>query len=511
MARKIKISIHEKVIKSIKAYIKVCPKEISGYGEVRKIKDPTLLHCDLEITKLFPLPKQVCSGTYTGIGTSTEKPVLFDDFEAYVEENIPTDPTWTRGQLLKKKNKFAFWWHSHVDMGAFWSGTDEANCNEWSRSDVLVSMVMNKKSEYKLRVDTYTPFRHTYEGEDLEIIVIPEDDTEFLIPFKAEVEAKVSSPSYAPTSSSGKAVVIYNGRDEDDYGEYPYGYHECWSHGWKNGNHGNSFNRFNKSTSEEKTAAGCVEDFVEKQFEKRAKEAKEANKSRTEKLCDLGFLTAGDVVNFFKDAMLILKTDDKAILKRTNNTITARPPVNDLLSLFKGSFGQEAMINTEFLDFIKDLNKDIKHISDAKDPTVKYIENRLKEGNMAGLTLFTRLEYSVISVFLHEDLEIYLLTHYPNNYELMSNDHDDAIADAVMDEEYRPEVFGELSLYPNLYACIKEMEAEAKEEDEAIVKDDEAESADQVQELNFDQPTLVKDPVRSDDYESPWGIDNFYR
>lgn len=49
--------------------------------------------------------------------------------------------------------------HSHVDMDAFWSGTDDkmiAGMNN-GMTPYLVSLVINKKSETKQRVDFYNP------------------------------------------------------------------------------------------------------------------------------------------------------------------------------------------------------------------------------------------------------------------------------------------------------------------------------------------------------------------
>jgi hypothetical protein len=52
------------------------------------------------------------------------------------------------------------WWHSHHTMGAFWSGTDDATILEDRTHDFSVSLVVNLKQEYKLRVQFFYPFEH---------------------------------------------------------------------------------------------------------------------------------------------------------------------------------------------------------------------------------------------------------------------------------------------------------------------------------------------------------------
>ena len=52
------------------------------------------------------------------------------------------------------------WWHSHHTMGAFWSPTDDATILENTAKDFTVSLVVNLKREYKLRVQFFYPFKH---------------------------------------------------------------------------------------------------------------------------------------------------------------------------------------------------------------------------------------------------------------------------------------------------------------------------------------------------------------
>tara|TARA_R100001594_G_scaffold89766_3_gene124200 strand:- start:252 stop:1214 length:963 start_codon:yes stop_codon:yes gene_type:complete len=52
------------------------------------------------------------------------------------------------------------WWHSHHTMGAFWSGTDDSTIMDNPTNDFSVSLVVNLKQEYKLRVQFFYPIEH---------------------------------------------------------------------------------------------------------------------------------------------------------------------------------------------------------------------------------------------------------------------------------------------------------------------------------------------------------------
>ena len=102
------------------------------------------------------------------------------------------------------------WWHSHHNMKAYWSGTDEKTINETKSADFTVSLVINLKGQYELRVKWFEPTEAHIDTE-LEIINSINDtvDPEML----TEVEALCTKET--------KTVVTY----------------------------GNSYNRYNHSTN----------------------------------------------------------------------------------------------------------------------------------------------------------------------------------------------------------------------------------------------------------------------
>ncbi len=63
------------------------------------------------------------------------------------------------------------WIHSHGRLGVFWSQQDETCIDGLANDTCLVSIVVNKKREWKARVDIWQPFRLTFDDLPLEIRV----------------------------------------------------------------------------------------------------------------------------------------------------------------------------------------------------------------------------------------------------------------------------------------------------------------------------------------------------
>ncbi len=61
------------------------------------------------------------------------------------------------------------WVHSHARLGVFWSQQDEACIEGLANDACLISIVVNKKREFKARIDVWQPFRLTFDDLPLEI------------------------------------------------------------------------------------------------------------------------------------------------------------------------------------------------------------------------------------------------------------------------------------------------------------------------------------------------------
>ena len=105
------------------------------------------------------------------------------------------------------------WWHSHHTMKAFWSGTDNATILATPAKDWTISLVVNLKKEYKLRIQFFEPFLHE-ENVNLNMLtLLNSSDTET----DAEVK-RLCSPEVIQTHVHKPITTrTYN------HGEYGYG------------------------------------------------------------------------------------------------------------------------------------------------------------------------------------------------------------------------------------------------------------------------------------------------
>lgn len=125
-------------------YVDASSIEISGLGRIKKeVKDHTI---SFIVEELFLLKQK-----NTAASTHLDPAALAEFVIDRVEKN-------------QSVHDVKLWFHSHVNMQAFWSGTDDACCdafeNEGQEADNwYLSIVVNKKREMKARLDIYKPYR----------------------------------------------------------------------------------------------------------------------------------------------------------------------------------------------------------------------------------------------------------------------------------------------------------------------------------------------------------------
>lgn len=226
-APKSEIRIYRSVLERMRAYVHYCDIEINGMATVKllKHKDKYIYLID----KLLPLMQQVCSGGHTELATAelakwsnsqTEArssaimhnamvtalqgdmnagaeiigldidsfKMLFDArSERYsADDAIVEIPEDLSGRVNCN-------WHSHVNMGCFWSGTDRQNARDLALSSGdkwQVLLVLNKKGDILGKVESSDP---PYVLGDVPIKVI--DDREWIDEVKTEIKEMVFSQS----------------------------------------------------------------------------------------------------------------------------------------------------------------------------------------------------------------------------------------------------------------------------------------------------------------------------
>lgn len=176
-------------MKKIQYWADAADGEVSGLGIIEQEGDRTI------VREVFIL-EQECTGADTELNPEAIAKLMTD----LMQEG--KDPA-----------KLKFWWHSHVNMGVFWSGTDD-QCAETLSHEFAFSTVVNKRGESKTRLDLYDRFRLTI--DNIKLIEISTDDNDLKKQCEEDVKNKVKS-KYAYT--------VYHGRGGDNWydKEYPYG------------------------------------------------------------------------------------------------------------------------------------------------------------------------------------------------------------------------------------------------------------------------------------------------
>jgi proteasome lid subunit RPN8/RPN11 len=138
--------------RKIETYTRLAEGEISGLMRVDRVSSYSILVKDIIIFD------QKSSGSETELDSEALSKFLTEEIQA------GRDVSDIKG-----------WWHSHADMGVFWSATDTENMRtlgcEW-----FLSIVSNKKKETKARLDVYNPFRLI--ADDLDVEEEPRELTE---------------------------------------------------------------------------------------------------------------------------------------------------------------------------------------------------------------------------------------------------------------------------------------------------------------------------------------------
>ena len=151
----------------LRLYVRLCPFEISGLGEVE------ILPAGFLVTDLF-LPRQRCYYTFTEL--------LPDELARFLIAYV------SRG---KDPAKLTFWWHSHAEMDVFWSPTDDYTARGF-HNDYMLSLVTNKAGDSLCRLDLFQPLTLTIDR----LPVIPAagphaDDTQIADLIRKEIDDQV--------------------------------------------------------------------------------------------------------------------------------------------------------------------------------------------------------------------------------------------------------------------------------------------------------------------------------
>jgi len=201
------IYISPKVNSRIMEYAQSAPEEISGFGSINKNTNI--------LDKLFPLLPQHCSDGETDMDEAF--------LHAFTESG--------------QSSTYDLWWHSHSNMGVFWSPQDESCikllgqslCAAGNNPRPLISIVVNKQRVYKARIDIFKPINITLETKIQLYYEFPYAEIEKI---RTEVKDKVKVKTYAsvvvPSNEPFKRVSRFpkskdlHGMAESELNQYGY-------------------------------------------------------------------------------------------------------------------------------------------------------------------------------------------------------------------------------------------------------------------------------------------------
>jgi len=166
----LRLTIAYRTYLKLKYFIDECDNEISGFGMVSRLGDHHFHIYDIEV-----LPQEV---------TSTNATINDEDLANFLYHKMKAG---------ESTEPYKLWWHSHANMGVFWSSTDNGTINGSTDFPYLISIVGNKKGELKSRIDIYEPIRLTI---DVELEIEELEDEELRAECATEIKEKVVSKSW---------------------------------------------------------------------------------------------------------------------------------------------------------------------------------------------------------------------------------------------------------------------------------------------------------------------------
>lgn len=182
---KIKVNISTKAMQKIRYWVDKSPVEISGMGKITRLDSGSLLVTDVWLVE------QENSSTETELNPDALGKLMYETREV-------------EGDL-------SFWWHSHVNMGVFWSNTDMEAIEQLGAEGYVVATVFNKKNEKRTAY---------YQGEkdicpaifidEIDTAVVYDMDDPIYKELESEFTSKCKQKVYKPTPYGAVAGRNYS-------------------------------------------------------------------------------------------------------------------------------------------------------------------------------------------------------------------------------------------------------------------------------------------------------------
>lgn len=178
---KISLEIEESVFKKIMYWIRKSNFEVSGLGKVEVNQEEN----SIRVIDAILLPQKNTSTT-TDLDAGAISKAMF------LLKDTPGELRW--------------WWHSHVNMDAFWSGTDDNTIKRLGLGGWFVATVLNKREEMKSAYSQSSPLRLFLDDIQTSLIQYEQE-----IPKEWEEEYEKNVENMKPQESK----VVYGFRQQD--------------------------------------------------------------------------------------------------------------------------------------------------------------------------------------------------------------------------------------------------------------------------------------------------------
>lgn len=202
MQKALEVQIPRHVYNKVMHWVNKSSDEVSGFGKVTYYEETGVFY----IHDAY-LIKQTNGSAHTDIDGGSLAKLMYQTRE-------------TEGELK-------WWWHSHVKMNVFWSGTDTATIKELGSQGWILATVFNQREEHRSALGygfkvLDAPMIHQTEAalikDELPFFImdeIPEEETQA---WDTEYDTNVEKKTYTPVTSYYGNYDLYD--DDDAYARY---------------------------------------------------------------------------------------------------------------------------------------------------------------------------------------------------------------------------------------------------------------------------------------------------
>lgn len=189
------VEMTNKAYRKMAYFVDECDEEISGFGKCRPEK---FIVNGEEVSGLLVYDVEILRQTVSGTHSTIDEEVLV---QFLTEKTANSEST----------KDYKVWWHSHVNMAAFFSGTDTNTMETSTGFPYLLSIVTNKREEVLARLDIFGDLPQRDVKVNLHIQ--PSEDKKLRKFVRDEIANKVtfSNFTYKPTP-----IISTIKEDEDE-------------------------------------------------------------------------------------------------------------------------------------------------------------------------------------------------------------------------------------------------------------------------------------------------------